>query len=1548
MDEIREYIKICIKQNNFATLSPDKIKIISSYGHYKVFHNSDFICYVDTNIMESQESANAWANKILNIINSYNDLIKKKITFCILCITNEDAHMVRYIINQLLKLQYLKIILVGQDNTYIDTAVKLNIDYIVSSKNEYKNMIQDGLTYIKSSNIINNKIMITNTETIIDTNVLFQTLIKCNQLFNFAGPTKMKYVNISGNIVESYNLTGINDMFIPNWFLINTGVLTSIGWNIFENIFDIYDSLNIHITKPNAKILKISNSSSICFGYNKSNKISLSTKISNFDVNEYQLLSMFIKDAPNNKYKNILNYIDKITVNEDIKAPILPNIKIEDNRKKTVDTKSNIKFQTKSIIKTPDSLNEIMSSKSHHIKLNIDKIYFINNFLSRADMTNKIKSIPHINSLNYSIIDGNKNRVIGHITSIKDAITRKLNKIVIIEDKLISDGIFHILNKSDLFPISWALLLLISLTADIDVVRLGGDNKTVHQIDSFAYCINNNVFKSLSAILTTKNNLHESIFQLQVKEQVYAIYGNFNINNLILNRTGRNINDFVKVQQKIPHKNDKPGPLINIPVIRETKELKYIRNTPKQQTSQAIVIRNNAKTEQMPVAQQGVNVHDTNKIVQGLWIGESLSLNEVLCIMSFINNGHEFHLYVYEDIKNIPKECIVKDANEIIPSSEIFYYNEKQSISGQKRPTGFSNMFRYKMLYDKGGYWVDMDMICIKYLRFGDPYVFSSESTFSRDQTVNAGIIKCPKGSEFARYCYLISKSKDKSKIKWGEIGPKLVGEGIAKYKLQKYVKPWFYFCPIGYDKFNDLTSPTKLQIEKDWYCVHLWNEFWVKNKMDKNKIYYGSLFGSLVNKYCRNYVTHDVFNLELEYGKYNKSCVLFYWMPKDDTLVSEMESYMNGDINKLYNINTCYVHKEYATANKDRITNFINSDIYVYMFTKLLELGIIDNLHIIFGMAKNDKYVYNNEPLFTNGNCYNHNNKIYLWKLNDIKSLFSFTNAKMYFYKGYGNYEHFYSMLQMISPQSIYLRYLATALPFITDKNSNIVIDDKWIDIYARNDACKKTIKNFNNYLTNNFTKYDLVYVDTAEKIPNYKKIFINAKHFIKLDKYSLMKYDEKSQREYDLVFCASDVHPSKNWEVFYQFLAYCDKNKKELKLLIITPVISKDILAKYTKFRYVHTTIKRGLTSTEMNEYYNKCKCLMVTFGRDANPRVISESMSCGCYNIVLDILSDGKDVFKNNPIIGKLITVPIRNTSYEPSYKSIKCVLTPEQHNDIYNLIKKEHDHKLISETFLNSYNADKTIDGLYRYLKIIESTKQRLIVTLATENYSKNINYLLASIVHTNPDQLVVVYYIGWRDSLINQFKNNYPKYHFEEIKLSTYTKGDIIKLKVKMQHDIYFKYMLPFIWIDADSIVIKSLNSIFDKINNYNLICYHRPDAEFYMKFAVGVIAFGCSNDLNIQKLNEEFLINYYENSKTTSGHNNWFYDQTSLHDTYEKYKSKIKLYPLTEKEHSINDTADTIIYSRRLRNKKHIKEMLISKKIPVPFVNFEDIVMKYD
>ena len=55
--------------------------------------------------------------------------------------------------------------------------------------------------------------------------------------------------------------------------------------------------------------------------------------------------------------------------------------------------------------------------------------------------------------------------------------------------------------------------------------------------------------------------------------------------------------------------------------------------------------------------------------MQSLWIGERLSKIELLAIQSFLSNGHEYHLYVYSDVGEVPSGVILKDAASIIPET---------------------------------------------------------------------------------------------------------------------------------------------------------------------------------------------------------------------------------------------------------------------------------------------------------------------------------------------------------------------------------------------------------------------------------------------------------------------------------------------------------------------------------------------------------------------------------------------------------------------------------------------------------------------------------------------------------------------------------------------------------------------------------------------------------------------------------------------------------------------------------------------------------------
>jgi len=236
---------------------------------------------------------------------------------------------------------------------------------------------------------------------------------------------------------------------------------------------------------------------------------------------------------------------------------------------------------------------------------------------------------------------------------------------------------------------------------------------------------------------------------------------------------------------------------------------------------------------------------DSNKIIQGLWIGPELSLLEQLSIASFLRNGHEYHLYVYDEPRNIPAGTIIKDANQILPSSSIFQYREYASYAG------FANFFRYKILLEHGGWWADSDTICLKPFDFPDEYVFSSELCNGRE-VINCGVIKTPKGSPVMVYAWEVCQTKDPQKLGWGETGPRLMSEAVTRSSLEKHVKPYTFFCPFSYLDWSQVLEPeTNDLLDQGGYAIHLWNEMWRKVKQDKNARYPdGCLFEKLKGKY--------------------------------------------------------------------------------------------------------------------------------------------------------------------------------------------------------------------------------------------------------------------------------------------------------------------------------------------------------------------------------------------------------------------------------------------------------------------------------------------------------------------------------------------------------------------------------------------------------------------------------------------------------------------------------------------------------------------------
>lgn len=227
-------------------------------------------------------------------------------------------------------------------------------------------------------------------------------------------------------------------------------------------------------------------------------------------------------------------------------------------------------------------------------------------------------------------------------------------------------------------------------------------------------------------------------------------------------------------------------------------------------------------------------MQESNIRIKSLWIGKRLSPIETLCINSYLQNGHKFELNVYDNVKNVPPDVDVIDANVIVPEFDIFSI----TLGSHKNSFAiFADYFRYKLLFDLGGWWSDLDAVCLKPYDFNQEYLFINEKTRYQTDRVANGVIKCPSNSPIMQYCYTTVKEIINSRKidQWGQTGPKLLESAIAKFNLAENCVPSEFFIPFGYFEVDKIISgEASLWKEKginNSYSVHIFNSMWdVKN----------------------------------------------------------------------------------------------------------------------------------------------------------------------------------------------------------------------------------------------------------------------------------------------------------------------------------------------------------------------------------------------------------------------------------------------------------------------------------------------------------------------------------------------------------------------------------------------------------------------------------------------------------------------------------------------------------------------------------------------
>lgn len=251
---------------------------------------------------------------------------------------------------------------------------------------------------------------------------------------------------------------------------------------------------------------------------------------------------------------------------------------------------------------------------------------------------------------------------------------------------------------------------------------------------------------------------------------------------------------------------------------------------------------------------------DNPSTIQGLWIG-TLGMLERLSIKSFLANGHPYHLYAYEPLENLPEGVLLKDASEILPKEEIFQYQKGKAKGGY---SGFANLFRYRLLQIKGGWWCDTDIICLKPFDFDDDIVLASERHWLWPNKICNNVMRCPKGHPLAEGCYQDALRCDPKTMKFAANGEPVVTRNVRKLGLEKYIKPPEFFNPVDWYRSATLaeTAGRSTPLASS-YAIHCYRETWrwrLKHQQStnfRNQIFpQNTLLGDLQRKYLPDEVS--------------------------------------------------------------------------------------------------------------------------------------------------------------------------------------------------------------------------------------------------------------------------------------------------------------------------------------------------------------------------------------------------------------------------------------------------------------------------------------------------------------------------------------------------------------------------------------------------------------------------------------------------------------------------------------------------------------------
>ena len=210
--------------------------------------------------------------------------------------------------------------------------------------------------------------------------------------------------------------------------------------------------------------------------------------------------------------------------------------------------------------------------------------------------------------------------------------------------------------------------------------------------------------------------------------------------------------------------------------------------------------------------------------------------------LSFVACEHRFVLWLYGPLEhNVPPGVEIRDAAQIVPRDRVFCYKAGMRPGSY---AGFSDLFRYKLLYDLGGWWSDLDAVCLRPLDLDAWYAFHPHN----DLGLVGSVLKAPPKCELMRECAVwTARNVDAWNVVWERPIRILVAEvkrlGLGGYVLspQAALANW---------REGEKYATTAAPLPPGLHVLHWCNEWLAARGFDKNAPIPGTTYHALLQSH--------------------------------------------------------------------------------------------------------------------------------------------------------------------------------------------------------------------------------------------------------------------------------------------------------------------------------------------------------------------------------------------------------------------------------------------------------------------------------------------------------------------------------------------------------------------------------------------------------------------------------------------------------------------------------------------------------------------------